>query len=40
MQNLFKWNLMLVTPIIVLKLMIANGVIFDNEDFPKDIDKI
>lgn len=31
----FKWDLMIVTPTIVLQHYLANGVVFDNEDIDK-----
>jgi hypothetical protein len=32
----FNWNLGIITPIMMLKLFLANGVIFDNEDISDD----
>ena len=34
-MNFFKWDLMIVTPILVLNQYLANGILFDNEDIDK-----
>jgi len=36
LMNHFKWDLMFVTPTIIVNLMLANGIIFDNEELPSD----
>ena len=37
LMSFFKWDLMIVTPIIVLNQYLANGILFDNEDIDKFI---
>jgi len=32
----FEWDLMIVTPAIIAKLMMANGIIFENEGIQQD----
>lgn len=32
----FEWNLMIVTPASVARLMMANGVIFENENISNE----
>ena len=34
-MNFFKWDLMIVTPILVLNQYLANGILYDNEDIDK-----
>lgn len=34
LMHFFKWDLMVVTPTLILKLLLANGIFFDNEDVP------
>jgi hypothetical protein len=36
LMEYFHWDLMVVNPTQVLKLMLANGVIFDNENIPQE----
>lgn len=35
-MNFFKWDLMIVTPTIIIKFLQANGVVFDNEDIEQE----
>lgn len=35
LMNFFKWDLMIVTPTVILKLIMANGIVFDNEDIER-----
>lgn len=33
----FNWDLMIVIPTAITKLLLANGIVFDNEDIPTDL---
>jgi hypothetical protein len=35
LMNFFKWDLMIVTPILVLNQYLANGILYDNEDIDR-----
>lgn len=35
LMSFFKWDLMIVTPTLVLQHYLANGIMFDNEDIDK-----
>lgn len=35
LMHFFKWDLMIVTPTLVLNQFLANGIVFDNEDIDK-----
>jgi hypothetical protein len=35
LMNFFKWDLMFVTPTIIVNSMLANGIIFDNEEIER-----
>ena len=37
LMRFFNWDLMIVTPTNVLKLLLANGVIFENEKFQNKL---
>jgi len=35
-MKLLGWNLLFITPSMILKLLLANGVIFTGENLPKE----
>lgn len=37
LMNFFRWDLMFVTPTIIVNSMLANGIIFDNEEIEREM---
>jgi hypothetical protein len=34
-MQFFNWDLMIVTPTLIVNMMLANGIVFDNEEIPE-----